>query len=149
MVNLRTLAVCASSAACQLAYSLTPKARRKKLDAHSEPGLFIGYAEGSKAWRILRGLKGKARMVETANVCFVEAHGPILNSSRAATAATARSMTALSSYRPRTAEQAMALKVQMQPKTMTTNMPRTPAMLKALGTQRAPWLQGAKRQRLG
>jgi hypothetical protein len=59
-----------------LAYSLTPTARRKKLDARSEPGLFIGYAEGSKPRCILRWYKGKAAVVETANVRFVEDSQP-------------------------------------------------------------------------
>jgi hypothetical protein len=65
-----------------LAYSLTPTAQRKKSDARSEPGLFIGYAEGSKAWRILRLHKGKAAVVETANVRFVEDSQPYFEQGR-------------------------------------------------------------------
>jgi transposase InsO family protein len=59
-----------------LAYPLIPEARRKKLDARSEPGLFIGYAENSKAWRILRWYKDKVVVIETANVHFVETARP-------------------------------------------------------------------------
>jgi hypothetical protein len=59
-----------------LAYPLTPEPRRKKLDARSEPGLFIGYAQDSKAWRILPCCLGKASAVETANVRLIEDSRP-------------------------------------------------------------------------
>jgi transposase InsO family protein len=35
-----------------IAYVHVPKQKRKKLDARSEPGMFVGYSVDSKAWRI-------------------------------------------------------------------------------------------------
>jgi hypothetical protein len=35
-------------------------------------GLFVGYAQDSKAWRIMHWSQGKPEMIETANVRFME-----------------------------------------------------------------------------
>lgn len=52
------------------AFIMTPKQLRNKLDAVSEPGVFVGYAATSKAYRVL--LANSGRVVESRDVVFSE-----------------------------------------------------------------------------
>jgi hypothetical protein len=54
------------------AFALVPKQKRKKFDPRAESGVFIGYAESSKAWNILVWRDGKPTLVETASARFFE-----------------------------------------------------------------------------
>jgi hypothetical protein len=59
-----------------MAFMMTPAEKRKKLDARYTMGLFVGYAQNSKVWRILHWSKGKPEIIETANVRSMEEKRP-------------------------------------------------------------------------
>lgn len=55
-----------------LAYVHVPKAKRKKLDARAEPGVFVGYERSSKAYRVYVWRDGGVQLVTSRNVRFDE-----------------------------------------------------------------------------
>lgn len=54
------------------AYVHVPSAKRKKLDARAEAGIFAGYERDSKAWRVYVWRRGKFICVKSRNVRFDE-----------------------------------------------------------------------------
>jgi hypothetical protein len=56
---------------CQ-AHVHVPKEKRKKLDARSETGMFVGYSVDSKAWRIASQIRNHIRIEESDSVIFYE-----------------------------------------------------------------------------
>ena len=67
------------------AFAHVPAGQRQKFDARSEEGVFIGYAENSKAWRILVWRRGKPTVIETASAQFFEQVRPDLRALQTAT----------------------------------------------------------------
>jgi hypothetical protein len=53
-----------------------PKDQRKKTDPVSTTGMFVGYAQFSKAWRVLTWRTGKLVIIESASVTFAEHVSP-------------------------------------------------------------------------
>ena len=64
-----------------LAYVLTPKEKRTKWDAKSRPGLFVGYEESSKAYRIFDIERGQVVISRDVNFDETIIGGAILNNS--------------------------------------------------------------------
>jgi hypothetical protein len=55
-----------------MAHVHVPKEKRKKLDARSAPGMFVGYSVDSKAWRIAFQDRNYIKIVESDSVIFDE-----------------------------------------------------------------------------
>jgi hypothetical protein len=58
------------------AHAHIPKEQRKKTDPVSATGMFVGYAQFSKAWRVLIWRAGKLTIIESASVKFDENSSP-------------------------------------------------------------------------
>jgi hypothetical protein len=56
-----------------------PRDQRKKTDPVSTTGIFVGYAEFSRAWRVLTWSSGKLRIIESASVTFAEHTSPTIS----------------------------------------------------------------------
>jgi hypothetical protein len=55
-----------------MAYVHVPKEKRKKLDARSETGMFVGFSVDSKAWRIAFQVRNYIKIVESDSFIFDE-----------------------------------------------------------------------------
>jgi hypothetical protein len=65
------------------AYAMIPKEKRKKFDARAEQGVFIGYAEDTKAWQVLVWHNHRPVLLETPAVRFLEEQMPNLKELKA------------------------------------------------------------------
>jgi hypothetical protein len=70
------------------AYAMIPKEKCKKFDARAEQGVFIGYAEDTKAWQVLVWCNHRPVLLETPAVGFFEEQMPDLKELKAMAPAT-------------------------------------------------------------